>query len=72
MGRRTDPMTGGADYHPGLDIAGDKGQPGDERTRRHVLHIDTEQVGTGEADEHHGGRERQRHRRRGQHPRIRL
>jgi septal ring factor EnvC (AmiA/AmiB activator) len=27
MGRRTDPMTGGADYHPGLDIAGDKGQP---------------------------------------------
>ncbi len=26
MGRRTDPMTGGADYHPGLDIAGDKGQ----------------------------------------------
>ena len=27
MGRRTDPMTGGSDYHPGLDIAGDKGQP---------------------------------------------
>ena len=27
MGRRTDPMTGGDDYHPGLDIAGDKGQP---------------------------------------------
>jgi murein DD-endopeptidase MepM/ murein hydrolase activator NlpD len=26
MGRRTDPMTGGDDYHPGLDIAGDKGQ----------------------------------------------
>jgi murein DD-endopeptidase MepM/ murein hydrolase activator NlpD len=26
MGRRADPMTGGADYHPGLDIAGDKGQ----------------------------------------------
>jgi murein DD-endopeptidase MepM/ murein hydrolase activator NlpD len=26
MGRRTDPMTGGADYHPGLDIAGEKGQ----------------------------------------------
>jgi murein DD-endopeptidase MepM/ murein hydrolase activator NlpD len=26
MGRRTDPMTGGEDYHPGLDIAGDKGQ----------------------------------------------
>ena len=26
MGRRTDPMTGGADYHPGLDIAGDRGQ----------------------------------------------
>jgi murein DD-endopeptidase MepM/ murein hydrolase activator NlpD len=26
MGRRTDPMTGGTDYHPGLDIAGDKGQ----------------------------------------------
>lgn len=27
MGRRTDPMTGGADFHSGLDIAGDKGQP---------------------------------------------
>lgn len=27
MGYRTDPMTGGRDYHPGLDIAGDKGQP---------------------------------------------
>jgi murein DD-endopeptidase MepM/ murein hydrolase activator NlpD len=27
MGRRTDPMTGGRDYHPGLDIAGSKGQP---------------------------------------------
>lgn len=27
MGRRTDPMTGGADYHSGLDIAGDRGQP---------------------------------------------
>jgi murein DD-endopeptidase MepM/ murein hydrolase activator NlpD len=26
MGRRTDPMTGGADYHPGLDIAGERGQ----------------------------------------------
>jgi murein DD-endopeptidase MepM/ murein hydrolase activator NlpD len=26
MGRRIDPMTGGDDYHPGLDIAGDKGQ----------------------------------------------
>ena len=26
MGRRTDPMTGGEDYHPGLDIAGEKGQ----------------------------------------------
>ena len=26
MGRRTDPMTGGDDYHPGLDIAGEKGQ----------------------------------------------
>jgi murein DD-endopeptidase MepM/ murein hydrolase activator NlpD len=26
MGRRADPMTGGADYHPGLDIAGDRGQ----------------------------------------------
>ena len=26
MGRRADPMTGGEDYHPGLDIAGDKGQ----------------------------------------------
>ena len=27
MGARRDPVTGGADYHPGLDIAGDKGQP---------------------------------------------
>ena len=27
MGPRTDPVTGGADYHNGLDIAGDKGQP---------------------------------------------
>jgi len=26
MGRRADPMTGGEDYHPGLDIAGEKGQ----------------------------------------------
>jgi murein DD-endopeptidase MepM/ murein hydrolase activator NlpD len=26
MGRRTDPMTGGDDYHPGLDIAGERGQ----------------------------------------------
>jgi murein DD-endopeptidase MepM/ murein hydrolase activator NlpD len=26
MGKRTDPMTGGADYHPGLDIAGERGQ----------------------------------------------
>ena len=27
MGPRTDPLTGDADYHSGLDIAGDKGQP---------------------------------------------
>jgi murein DD-endopeptidase MepM/ murein hydrolase activator NlpD len=27
MGPRTDPVTGGSDYHNGLDIAGDKGQP---------------------------------------------
>ncbi len=27
MGPRIDPMTGSADYHAGLDIAGDKGQP---------------------------------------------
>ena len=27
MGPRTDPVTGGADFHSGLDIAGDKGQP---------------------------------------------
>ena len=27
MGARRDPITGGADYHPGLDIAGEKGQP---------------------------------------------
>lgn len=27
VGKRTDPVTGGADYHSGLDIAGEKGQP---------------------------------------------
>ena len=27
MGMRRDPITGGPDYHPGLDIVGDKGQP---------------------------------------------
>ena len=27
MGMRRDPLTGGPDYHPGLDIVGDKGQP---------------------------------------------
>jgi murein DD-endopeptidase MepM/ murein hydrolase activator NlpD len=27
MGARRDPITGGDDYHSGLDIAGDKGQP---------------------------------------------
>lgn len=27
MGPRTDPVNGGADYHAGLDIAGDRGQP---------------------------------------------
>jgi len=27
MGDRQDPITGEADFHPGLDIAGDKGQP---------------------------------------------
>jgi murein DD-endopeptidase MepM/ murein hydrolase activator NlpD len=27
MGERTDPVTGDADFHAGLDIAGDKGQP---------------------------------------------
>jgi murein DD-endopeptidase MepM/ murein hydrolase activator NlpD len=27
MGARRDPITGGADYHKGLDIAGDRGQP---------------------------------------------
>jgi murein DD-endopeptidase MepM/ murein hydrolase activator NlpD len=27
MGNRQDPMTGGEDFHPGLDIAGEKGQP---------------------------------------------
>lgn len=27
MGPRTDPVNGGSDYHAGLDIAGDKGQP---------------------------------------------
>ena len=27
MGARKDPITGGADYHKGLDIAGDRGEP---------------------------------------------
>jgi murein DD-endopeptidase MepM/ murein hydrolase activator NlpD len=27
MGSRVDPVTGGSDYHAGLDIAGDRGQP---------------------------------------------
>ena len=27
MGPRTDPLTGEPDFHPGLDIAGDRGQP---------------------------------------------
>jgi murein DD-endopeptidase MepM/ murein hydrolase activator NlpD len=27
MGRRSDPITGDADFHAGLDIAGDRGQP---------------------------------------------
>jgi murein DD-endopeptidase MepM/ murein hydrolase activator NlpD len=27
MGSRVDPVTGGADFHPGLDIAGDRGKP---------------------------------------------
>jgi murein DD-endopeptidase MepM/ murein hydrolase activator NlpD len=27
MGNRQDPITGESDFHPGLDIAGDKGQP---------------------------------------------
>lgn len=27
MGMRTDPLTGGQDFHPGLDIAGELGQP---------------------------------------------
>jgi murein DD-endopeptidase MepM/ murein hydrolase activator NlpD len=27
MGDRQDPITGEADFHPGLDIAGEKGQP---------------------------------------------
>jgi murein DD-endopeptidase MepM/ murein hydrolase activator NlpD len=27
MGRRSDPMTGDADYHAGLDIAGERGRP---------------------------------------------
>jgi murein DD-endopeptidase MepM/ murein hydrolase activator NlpD len=27
MGARRDPVTGGADFHPGLDIVGDRGEP---------------------------------------------
>jgi murein DD-endopeptidase MepM/ murein hydrolase activator NlpD len=40
MGRRTDPMTGGDDYHAGLDIAGDKGQPVYATAAGTVTHAD--------------------------------
>ena len=39
MGPRRDPMTGGADYHPGLDIAGDKGQPVYATAAGRVAHV---------------------------------
>lgn len=39
MGPRRDPVTGGADYHAGLDIAGDKGQPVYATAAGRVTHV---------------------------------
>jgi murein DD-endopeptidase MepM/ murein hydrolase activator NlpD len=39
MGARRDPMTGDADYHAGLDIAGDRGQPIYATAAGRVTHV---------------------------------
>ncbi len=39
MGSRRDPVTGGADFHPGLDIAGDRGQPVYSTAAGRVTHV---------------------------------
>jgi murein DD-endopeptidase MepM/ murein hydrolase activator NlpD len=39
MGPRQDPVTGGTDYHPGLDIAGDRGQPVYATAAGKVTHV---------------------------------
>jgi murein DD-endopeptidase MepM/ murein hydrolase activator NlpD len=39
MGPRRDPITGGPDYHPGLDIVGDKGQPVYATAAGKVTHV---------------------------------
>jgi murein DD-endopeptidase MepM/ murein hydrolase activator NlpD len=39
MGPRQDPVTGGPDYHPGLDIAGDRGQPVYATAAGKVTHV---------------------------------
>ena len=39
MGPRADPMTGGADYHGGLDIAGERGQPVYATASGKITHI---------------------------------
>jgi murein DD-endopeptidase MepM/ murein hydrolase activator NlpD len=39
MGSRRDPVTGGADFHPGLDIAGDQGQPVYSTAAGRVTHV---------------------------------
>jgi murein DD-endopeptidase MepM/ murein hydrolase activator NlpD len=39
MGNRRDPVTGGRDFHPGLDIAGDRGQPVYSTAAGRVTHV---------------------------------
>ena len=39
MGPRRHPVTGDADYHPGLDIAGDKGQPVYATAAGEITHV---------------------------------